>query len=396
MTTFIEHTEKNNIVEDILRFSLRILPVVLCLTLVNYFIDPANIYKHRKFDADIFSSLKRGLNVGFDITMSQVDEVYIKKKQIESFDSPKDIVVLGSSRSFTLNQSNFPENSFYNASVSSCKIQDMIGIYNLLRKNDKKPKVIFLGLGPDQFVLKSSLKKDLISEFEEILPLINKRIKWIQILKLKYAYFKHELRRIFNLLSPAYFQDSIKYFNFKLKSRNQLKRSGGIDAKELSWLKQNWKETKSSIANGGVIFPDGSRQWRKKYLTNDTKITLAHVKYNMRFMSRLKLEKHKILKKNRRHFESFLEYLKSEKVAVVFFLPPYHSYEFDYEVARYQRPAVLSVEKYLKDLSKKYNIKIIGSFNPHDPVSGGDQVLVDHHHPSRERVGLILRGLLNH
>ncbi|MFY4760445.1 hypothetical protein ACOTV0_09420 [Aliarcobacter butzleri] len=64
-------------------------------------------------------------------------------------------------------------------------------------------------------------------------------------------------------------------------------------------------------------------------------------------------------------FEKFINYLKNNDVNVYFYLPPYNPITYDILVSNEKYKIIEKVEDYLKKFSKKNDIKLVGSYNPH-------------------------------
>lgn len=62
--------------------------------------------------------------------------------------------------------------------------------------------------------------------------------------------------------------------------------------------------------------------------------------------------------------EKLVGYLQNRKVEVVFYLPPYHPYVYNYIETSEKYQIVLEVENYLRNLALEKGIEVYGSYDP--------------------------------
>jgi len=117
-----------------------------------------------------------------------------------------------------------------------------------------------------------------------------------------------------------------------------------------------------------ILFKDGRRLW-------STKQNSITVKESRRMaMNGLDYERHSQLRYRMKLdkglediFKTFILYLKDHHVQVTFCLLPYHPAHYASYLAAHQRGDPLDItgiEAYYRDLAKKLNIQIIGSYDP--------------------------------
>jgi len=383
-----------NIGKDLLKLLLLSLPLILIISGFNFFIDPANIYKTRSFEKAIIKTLDQGYNAAFSVTMSQVDEVLILKSYVEKLKLAPDYLVIGSSRSFTINQQMFNGHSFYNASVSSCKIGDLIAIYNLFEKKNLTPDTLYIETSPDFFVLPPYPKENLWEDFYEATNHINVNFTDKERLEHFQKVLSYKLLKIGELLSPAYFQDSLKFLLIKNFSIN----IGDFNNSKISAnniAKMNYWGTLDLHAPGGVIFPDGSREFGDNviYLSNNHK--LSYTNNLILDMDRIKTRSYLIRADSLKIFEAFIQHLKTKKVKCIFVLIPHHSLFTKYEEQLNPGHSVPEiVEKYLLKYAAENNIEIIGSYNQ-SKIGFTDDDMIDHHHPQRASMSKLISNQYN-
>ncbi len=108
--------------------------------------------------------------------------------------------------------------------------------------------------------------------------------------------------------------------------------------------------------------PDGSIQYPFKFRNPDfIKVKEEAISYTKG--SVYSLENFEFL--NIEIFEAFISFLKSEKINIIFYLPPYNPYTYDILIEKDKYKIINEVEEYLIKLASKKDIKVLGSYNPH-------------------------------
>lgn len=356
---------------------LKFLPLILLVASTNFFIDPANIFKNRKFEKEIIDTLKSGKNVGFTVTMSQLDEVAFVEDLSAYVFSPIDILVLGSSRAFSIGSEIFPAKRFLNASISSLKLGDLLGLYEIFENKSIVVKNLILSLDPDLFVLDFMPRSSLYLGFIEMSKKIGVDFNYLGISNLYLNLIKIKILKCIEIFSPAYFQDSFKLILAKQFGYNGLK----FNDSTINLRKQDWYPTYDSSAIGGLIFPDGSREFCS-LLTSDAYDTAEYIKKCSFDMERIKKKKFYIKPESRFIFEKFIKYLETKNINVIFYLPPHHRFTYSYETGLNPNSAVLRSELYLRSFALDNAIQVVGSFDPYFIGINNDE-MIDHHHPKR-------------
>lgn len=324
------------------KFSIKLLffiPLFLVLITVNYFVDPANIFKSDKFYVQLSNILLSGENIA---NLSNYDERLLKKYYINGLDQNKDVVVLGSSRAMHINSEFFTTTSFFNASVSSATIEDDIAIYWTMRKKGFIPKIVILGMDPWVFNKFNGVDsyKTLSSEYGEAAShiKINEK-KSDKLVSSKY----------YELLSFSYFQSSIKYLLNNVRQSNKI---------------SDFYPTSEKMSDVIIRMNDGSISYDLKYRnrTIEEVRVIAHdfsLKPSM-LTNFMRLDPVLISK-----FEKFIRLLKSDNVTPVIYLAPYHPDAYNLMTTSDQYH-IIEVQKYFTEYAKMNGISIVGSYDPKD------------------------------
>mgnify|MGYP001810119236 CR=1 FL=1 len=169
---------------------------------INYFIDPAYLFKGKKYEDGIADILSKNKNVA---NITNYDERLVQKYYIQRLYNKKDIVVLGSSRAMQIKAENFPGQSFFNSSVTGASIEDYMAIYYLYRKSGLLPSKIIMAVDP--WILNKNNGQTRFSSLEK---------EYLMMMDLlRFRRNNHLLKgltsdRFIQLISLTYFQASIK------------------------------------------------------------------------------------------------------------------------------------------------------------------------------------------
>jgi len=321
------------------------LPLICLLVFVNYFVDPAKIFKINKYEKNIAEILLKELNVA---NISNYDERLLQKYYIEGLQNGKDIIVLGSSRAMGVNSTLFPNMNFFNNSVSGATIEDYIAIFEMYHKKKIKPKIVILGLDPWLLNKNNNQKrwKSIANYYNNFMsrPMLDR--KSFDLKSLIYNEKTFLLNKYLQLFSLSYFQASIRdLFNI---------------GNERNFYSTNLIESDVAIK----LF-DGSLSYEKEYRL---KFPQEVLKDAQRYVNRkpiYALDKYYELDKKAIYkFEEFIDFLSSKNITIIFFFTPYHPYVYNHLINSNEYKIVLEVESYFKRVSLQNNIYTIGSYNP--------------------------------
>jgi hypothetical protein len=309
-------------------------PIFLFVVIVNYFGDAANLFS-MDYEKKIANEILKGHHV---TNITNYDERLLNKYLVNNSKSCPEVLVLGSSRVMLINSSHFAGQTFFNNGVSGASIEDLLGIYELYEKKGCLPKKLILGLDPWTLNINNDQKR-WVTLKDEYYSIANKLTGSKTVMESDNGFSK-----LAQLVSPSYFKMSLK----KIISRSP----------EL-------KGTDQKMNNGFTKLADGSINYDSNYRT----ATAAGVEkravdymnghiYGAENFDKLSPEVMLVL-------ERFIKYLSGKNIEVSFFLTPYHPkvYSFVSGTDKYKQVALS--EKYFIDLGKKYNVEIIGSFNPY-------------------------------
>lgn len=298
---------------------------------VNYIGDAAKI-----FDTDYEKKVAEIIFSNNNVTnLSNYDERVLQKIIINNLDNSPDITILGSSTSFKINSTFFPDKLLLNNSVSGASIEDFIAIFQIYKSRKILPKKIIIGINPWLFNEN------------------NDQIRWKSLEKEYHTFFGDKsTKEVLNfkfkeLLSVSYFQASIRSLIFSLKNN---------DSKDPKSTKENYNLT-------NTILVDGSINYSEKYRLSSPEVVKAMaINYTQgdRIFGLNNFTK--ISSSISTDFQKLCELIISNNIELSFYLSPYHPIVYNEIEKKY--PLVLATEKHVVGIAQLYGVKHFGSFNP--------------------------------
>ncbi len=354
------------------------LPLALIVGLINYCVDPANIYHAGQLEDEIGRHLARGRNV--IIHKAGVDDRLLQKSLALHLEEAPDCVVFGSSRSMQITAAAVGtehSRSFLNASVSSASLEDHVALDHILRKRHaQRPRLVIVGADPWIFTRNhlhrrwKSVQADFTSGVNK-LRLSDGTRKYFggEMHKATFFIKKRDLAagvsRITNLFSPTYLQASLRQLH------------GGSDS--LYVLSDHVGPTEKMIweASGSRLYPAGTG--------GDSREVESLARRRAEITRSFSGDGQDALDPDyQQMFEALVDQFQQDGSAVVLWLAPYHPL-----TVKKMRPDVVATlektEAYLQDVSRQRGLTVIGSYHP-ERCSFGRQDFYDGIHPKREAV----------
>ncbi|CAK7072840.1 hypothetical protein [Fusobacterium varium] len=311
-------------------FSIFIL--MLLIAIFNFIVDPGSKFKNKYNELGNYS---RNKNI---LVLSNIDERIFKKTLIENIEKKRDILILGSSRVMTIGTENFNKKLVFNSGVSGADLGDIIALSNIYIKKIGFPKKILIGIDP--WLFNKNDDKRYISIFEEYNEFIKKLLK-SEKNKIKEKNTKVE--KLKYLIKFSTLKDS-------LKNLNEIKQKETF----IFLDKKITEDEKGNI----YLNNDRSLEYSKKYKKENNGNWNTYFGYQISNYRNLDYEKQKI-------FELFIDYCQNNSIEIIFFLPPYNPKHYDYikKNRKEEYKIINKVEKYIIEIAKKKNIKLVGKYN---------------------------------
>lgn len=307
--------------------------------LVNYKVDSLQLFSNSEYLKNAAKDIVSGHIIG---GLKDFDERLFVKNIIENTHNEPDFIAIGSSRTMQLRKRMFLDNNktFFNLSVSGASLEDYIGIVSTYQMKHKKlPKNIIIGIDPWIFN-KNNGQDRYLSLYDEY----NIFIKDNNLLK--YTYDKQQKNNLPKLISFDYFKvNALFLFDYFTKGYYGYYTINSVNKNDYL------RETDASIQ-----YPYDKRKPNELKVEN---LAIGYTKgqvYSLENFSSID---------NVRLFEYFIKYLKKNS-NVYLFLPPYNPLSYDILIRQEDKYQIINVEKYLRKFAYKNDIKLIGSYNPHE------------------------------
>lgn len=307
------------------------LPILFLLIIVNYFGDGARIFdsEYEKEMADIL------FNGSFVTNISNYDERVFQKELINRMNNAPEILVLGSSRTMLINSAYFPNQTFFNNSVSGASIEDIIALFQIYKVRNILPKKIIIGIDP--WLLNENNGQSRWKSLEYFYNIYNKQND-SQITT-------SSLHKYGELFSMSYFQASIKgipklFFGTTRPIPTQ----------------EKFNATNTKLSDGSLVYSADYRNATQNII--NSKID-GYINGNIYSIENFESISDDIWFE----FQEFISTLKKENITVEFFLCPYAPKV--YEKVSISYPNVEKSENLIVGFAKANGIKVYGSFDPY-------------------------------
>ena len=355
-------------------FARTIIFFVLFVSIINFLYDPFERYLeliYRKVYVNEYIDELNKSNHGIEFIY---ENIRILKNAMLAENTNRQCIVYGSSHGLQfgiVKQHNIVSsrcNSLINISVSSANIQDfLVYSYKFLR-TDNPPKIIFFELSPWIFQKRVSMEViEIILEPYAYLIQDNDIMNSLRNFSFLYNFFT-ELSYLNNLISI--FSYDLFYHSVNRAIENNFKVS--------SRLTYRTPSEEFNFYDGydyNVLLPDGTLLYEKKKYERikNNSVTLGDGSYNIRnYKNNLRLY---LL------FSEIVQLLQKKNFKIYFILTPYHPDVFRDSNAK-NRNFLNQTESEIREIGRKLNIKIFGSYNSIELGCLPTEFL-DDNHPTR-------------
>ncbi len=308
-----------------------ITPFAILVMVVNYYVDPANVFSNGMYESKVAAVLLKGHNVD---DIQNCDERKIVEKIVMQMPATPDVAIVGSSRALEVSSDFFPNKKFMNYGVSHANINDILAIVGLMDSLQKLPKEIYIETSP---------------VFSEISP----TEEWASL----YNYHQYAIKKmnidckvdynnsaLFRLIDNASKLFSFKYFQ---KSIGSLREIGSKKVQDIDTL---------APKNMGR-FSDFSITYPKSYTTPDTlKAQVDAVTYTT------KIAAPKIDENRLKILGEIVEYLKQKNVKVYLVNTPFQP--DCYKISEDKYHSFTKMETRIRQFAKTQQLKVFGTFSP--------------------------------
>lgn len=320
-------------------FFLAVYTVIVSL---NYRIDPANL-----FHVSIVEKMVPLLNAGKTIeSPGNLDEGLFKLGMIKHMQWEPGTVVIGSSH---IMYEPWTFEDCFVAGLSGAYLGDYYAVVGMLEEYKRLPQHIVIGADPWAFMTgaESGRHKSIREYALRALDRVDGKKSDVAVSN------QSILDKYKELISFAYFQASCK----KMRS-NGLKKSLLEDNREIIVAENNEIGDKTRIMpNGRYIF--SKNDFNSVHDNNNS----ADAAVRNQQIYQLGAGFSDLQTDNLAQFEKLIIYLQKKGVKIDFYLHPWYPSVYKHFCENEKYSGVLKTEEYLRDLGKKYNIVVHGSFS---------------------------------
>jgi len=347
---------------------LLLLPILVAMVLTSWFVDPDHVRDPDSYERGIAQLLLDGKGV---TNISYPDEAAIMTWYFDGRADAADVVVLGSSRTKLLRSASFPDETFFNASLSGGSLTDYLALTHLMEERGQLPRRMVIELSTHLLKAEvvsvwprfASLEGALEENLAAGAPVPDPRVT------------RPSLASYSRFLGPDYFQ--LSFFTL-LDSR-----LGGGPGREVRVFRAGDEPTGLTyLPDGSEIFPES----RRKNLGSPEVTALAVAAGDATLAIPGKIDAHR-----QEILEAWLAHLRAQGVEVILYLAPYHPKTYEIMMTNQNR-IVVDIQNYYVAMAHRNGYPIIGSYNPADIGITGD-VFYDATHITPEALAKLFAGV---
>lgn len=339
------------------KFIIISLPVLILLFTVNYFGDAGKIFdsEYEKEMAEIL------MNGSYVTNISNYDERVFQKELINRMNNAPEILILGSSRTMLINSTYFPNQTFFNNSVSGASIEDLIALFQIYKERNILPRKLIIGIDP--WLLNEN----------------NGQTRWKS---LEYFYNKYNKKADFSLAKNSSYKYSelfsLSYFQASIKALPKL-FSG---TSEPIATQEKYNETNTKLSDGSLVYRADYRNATQNVINSKIDGYIAGNIYSIENFETISDDIWT-------EFQDFIATLRKEHISIEFFLSPYAPIVYDKIAKEYSN--VLQTESLIINFANDKGIKVNGSFNPYN-LQFDETYFYDGMHCKEKGIQEILKG----
>lgn len=329
------------------------IPLVIVLVVTNVYQDPASLF--HDYSLSVSEAILRGEKPYF--YSENADERGVKQHLIEGMPKKIECVTIGPSLSLCINSEMVGTDSYYNLSFSELTFADLMAEFAMLEVNNIEVDRVVLSV--DTYLFDDGFADRLQKpEWEPYTNYMKKRLDGEDVSDESLEYdpgYVENINRFYDhvgqALSLTYFQASCDLIK-QNKHIIQKSRCGIID--------DSTKDNAYFNPDASWVYSKGYRQKGIEYVIDEAKS--FDIRTQFAYNNHISDEKV-------RYFDKLIEYLLAKGVEVEFFICPLCPSLWDrLDIGKDDCKFYIlnDVENHIRDLSEKYNIKMVGSYNPYE------------------------------
>lgn len=307
---------------------LYLLPLALLVCLVNFIVDPGNLYS--RVEEKIADYLLQGFNVTGEFNL---DIRALQRIVIQNLKSPPEIVVIGSSRIMEVGKDIYGSSTLNNG-VSGASLEDFIALFQMYDQRGILPKKVVIGIDP--WLLNNNSEQERYKILQrEYYSFFGKEVPWYERLPLlKYS----------QLFSPSYFQEAVKL-------------APQVYRRKIEPTQNEVNDKYTRLTDGTITYDVQYRKASSQEVEQRAQKFIAGNIYS--------LENFDVLsEKIKADFDIFIDSLKKKNIEVEFIFMPYHPVVYSYLEKNSKYAKVKEVEIFMKEYAQENNFMVKGSYDP--------------------------------
>lgn len=316
-----------------------ICPLLLMVAAVNWYVDS---YACLRITYDeIGTHMIDGRENVVGLEESGFDDRSLLLACLKQQKEAKEVMVIGSSRVLNFDHTMFGTDSFYNAGLSESTIDDLYAVTGILVQDGKLPETMIIGV--DSFLFNTAHNND---RWMTLKAYAN-YMEWLIVTGDDY--------RISQTKNTG--RDNIKwlsldYFRYNVTCIPERKRFA------VSYTGDWETEQYAKHYDGSIAYQKELRDVNVEDVITLTKQAMEeHVVYRM-------TDYKEIDEESMQRLSWLIDYLKSQDVEVILYLPPYSPMLYDYIEAEEAFHITLEIEEQLLQMASRKQIALYGSYNP--------------------------------
>lgn len=310
---------------------LLISPFAIFVLLVNYIVDPANIFNSGDYEEKIVNVLLKKHNAK---GLVNFNERIAFEKTIKKLNAMPNTAVIGTSRVLVVQQKHFPLVSFRNLAMSHSTLSDIISQIGVFDSLNKFPQTLYIEIMP---FLKGKIEGEEWLSLHAYHRYMAKKLNLKTVNTIDYPALYFAKRKANALISLDYFQTSLKKFNISA----QKKVIDVVDTADM---------------NAYGRYFDGSICYAKNYNQIDTLKVMADARLFIKNEGYPEMDERKTL-----IMQQLIKHCQSKNVKVVLLMMPF---QIDCYNSLMQNNSLGILKNRLINFAKNNQVDLVGTFNP--------------------------------
>lgn len=319
---------------------LFICPLLLMVAALNWYVD-SYAYLRITYDEIGTHMIDGGENV-VGLEESGFDDRSLLLACLKQQKEAKKVMVIGSSRVLNFDHTMFGTDSFYNAGLSESTIDDLLAVTGILVQDGKLPETMIIGV--DSFLFNATHNNDRWTALESYKNYMQIMIagKWDENMPLPE---KNTGKDNAKWLSLDYFRYNVTCIP---------KRQRFVVSYTDDWVTEQYMKH----YDGSIAYQKELRDVNVEDVIMLTEQAMEEdVVYRMTDYE--EIDEESMLK-----LSWLIDYLKSQNVEVILYLPPYSPMMYDYIEAEEAFQITLEIEEQMLRMASEKQIALYGSYNP--------------------------------